>query len=242
MALLAVAAGAAVAVLAGAGIAHACASHGTNAGNEIQHWVLGDLDQDGLIEAFVGIEDEIVPPTASTVCVCGLGLGTSANRLPLDAAVTSARVVVLNVVSRDASDLPAFDFAANANATAALEVGSGPGGAPDGQPLFEGSTWFGFAAAVDPFVLPALSANEILVLAFDLDLPASGLPLSIEAQFAAGEGASDGTPIFSGEHPTRYFSVDDAELLFVPEPPMRVGVGVALAAMAWLGGWARSRR
>jgi hypothetical protein len=123
-----------------------------------------------------------------------------------------------------------------------LEVGSGPGGAPDGQPLFEGSTWFGFAAAVDPFVLPPLGADEILVLAFDLDLPASGLPLSIEAQFAAGEGSSDGTPLFFGEHPTRYFGVDDPVLLFVPEPGMRVGTGVALAAAAVLGGWARRRR
>ncbi len=82
MSLLAAVVFAAVTALTAVGAAHACASHGTLAGNDIQHWLLGDVDGDGLLEAFVGIEDEIVPPTVSTVCVCGLGLGTAETRLP----------------------------------------------------------------------------------------------------------------------------------------------------------------
>ncbi len=148
-------------------------------------------------------------------------------------------MAVLNVVSRLVSDLTAFQFAANETTTAALAVGSGPGGPPDGQPLFDSSAWFGFAATVDPFALPPLGADEILVLSFDLDLPASALPLSLEAQFAAGEGNLDGTPRFTGDHPTRYFGVDDPELFFAPEASAD---GLALATAALLVSVSRRSR
>jgi hypothetical protein len=216
----------------GASSAHACSRHGTAAGNDITDWLVGDPDGDGLVEFFIGIENELLPPGTSTVCVCGIGLGTASNRLPPGADVTAAHVAVVDVASRTVTDLSAFVFSTNANTSAGLAAGSGPGGPPDTQPLFEGATWFGFASTVDPFSVPPLGPGEIVALGFDLDIPVEALPLGLEVQFAAGEGDASGNPLFSGDHPPRYFSGANP-VVSLPEPASLLGE-LALATLALL--------
>ncbi len=220
---------AALAALLAPAVGYPCGVHGTNAGNDINDWFFGDTDQDGLAEAFIGVEDLFVPPVMTTTCVCGIGLGTSNNRFPPSSQVTGARIAVVNVATRAIADLGAFAFSANVNTTAGLASGAGPGGPAGTNPLFEGAAWFGFAATVDPFVLPVLAPGEIFALGFDLTLPVADLPLAVEVQFAAGEGDASGNPLFFGAHPPGYFSVDDPIAVLAPEP------GGAARALGGLG-------
>ena len=213
-------------LFATAGEAAACGTHGTQAGNELNDWLFGDTDGDGFFEAYIGIEDLFVPPTVTTVCICGIGLGTTQNPLAPNVQVTAARIAIANVVTREIEDLGAFSFSPNANTTEGLTNGSGPGGPPDTNPLVEGATWFGFAGTVEPFELPMLGPNEIFALGFDLRLRAAELPLVTEVQFAAGEGDESGNPLFFGEHPPGYFTANDP-VAVLPEP----GAAQRLAAI-----------
>ncbi len=219
--------------------ARPCSSHGTNAGDVLQAWVEPDSDGDGFHAAFVAIEDVLVVPAESTTCVSGIGFGDSGSRLPPTTTVVAARIAILNLATQALSDVSAFAFSANANTAAGLADGAGAGSPADLNPLIDGAEWFGFSAPVDPFVAPSLAANEILVLGFDLDVPASALPLDIQVQFAAGEGDSMGHPLFQGAHPPSYFSTSSRDLVLVPEPERDVATAAALAVM-WIV--RRSRR
>lgn len=210
---------------------YACSVHGAAAASEIQVWSQGDTNHDERIEMWVAIEDELVPPTDSTTCVSGVGLGSAMRRLPAGADVTDARVVVLNVVSGDAMDFGAFDFVANATTAMEFGDGAGPGAPAETNPIVEEATWFGFAAPVDPFVLPQLGPNEIVALAFEIEIPESELPFDLEVQFAAGERDATGSPLFFGMHPPQYFTGAAPLVTFAPEPEFSA---IALAAAGTL--------
>jgi hypothetical protein len=104
---------------------------------------------------------------------------------------------------------------------------------PGTNPLFAGSTWFGFSSAVDPFSLPALGPNEITAFQFTVEVPEALLPLVLPAQFAGGEGQSDGTPIFTGDHPAQYFSAAAQIVTLTPVPEPSAWM-LALVAMGYL--------
>jgi len=93
-------------LFATAGEATACGTHGTNAGNDLNDWLFSDTDGDGFVEAFIGIEDLFVPPT-TTICISGIGLGTSQNPLASNVEVTAARIAIANVVTREIENLGA---------------------------------------------------------------------------------------------------------------------------------------
>ena len=79
-------------------------------------------------------------------------------------------------------------------------------------------------------MLPQLGADDSVAFQFAVELPAALLPLTLEAQFAGGEGQNDGTPIFAGGHPVQYFTANDPTVSFpVPEPS-----GFGLAGIASL--------
>ncbi|MFW6124939.1 MAG: PEP-CTERM sorting domain-containing protein, partial [Pirellulales bacterium] len=94
--------------------------------------------------------------------------------------------------------------------------------------------WFGFSADVEPLTAPALGPGEVFALGFDVLVPAASMPLPTTVQFGAGQGESDGTPIFSGDHPVQYFTAEDSSAHFVPEPSslgLLSGAVLALAAV-----------
>jgi hypothetical protein len=136
------------------------------------------------------IEDDFIVPTAPTVCVCGIALGTKTHPLSTNVQVVDAHVSPLNVVTEARLHLPEFEFAPDPDTGAGLEVGNPQD--PATLPLCEEATWFGFSAVVDSFALPTLGPDEIFVLGFHVTLPQEELPLVGITQFAAGEGESDG--------------------------------------------------
>lgn len=193
--------------LAAPPVARACGTHG-NAGSDIQDWIEVDADGDGTAQAFIGIPDMLVDPGAAETCICGIGLGSDASPLPPGVVVTAARLEVVNRLTAAATPLAQFAFAADPETTAGLAAGAGPGAPAGANPLFPGSTWFGFSAAVTPFSL-TLGPDEYVRLGFDLDVPTRTLPFLIAAQFAAGGGNPDGSPAFGGTHPPSYFTAAD---------------------------------
>lgn len=219
--------------------ARACSTHGTSNGDVLHAWVEPDSDGNGFHAAFVAIEDVLVVPSESTICVSGVGFGDADTRLPPTTTVMAARIAILNLDTQALSDLSAFGFSDNANTTAGLVDGAGAGTPANLNPLIDDAEWFGFSAPVDPFVVPSLAPNEILVLGFDLDVPVSALPLNIKVQFAAGEGDSLGNPLFAGAHPPTYFSTSSRDLVLVPEPERDVMSGAALAVVYVVCRWRR---
>jgi len=188
--------------------AHACSSHGTNAGDDLDVWINGDADRAGMVQAFVGLPSVLVEPLSLTTCICALGLGNTGSPLPPGVTVTAARIEVVNAVSGLRTPVSEFNFSADPETTAGLAAGSGTGGPPDTNPLSPGATWFGFSDAVQPFSL-TLGPDEFVELGFDLDIPVGTLPFVAEVQFAAGEGNPDGSPLFTGSHPPTYYTADD---------------------------------
>lgn len=186
--------------------AWACSTHGTNAGNEITIEYKGDTAGDGLLRFVVGIEDEIVEPTEPATCVTGIGLGSTGRPLPDGAIAVSARIDRVNRSTGEASRIEFFRFAADQETTNGLARGGGSA-ANDPRPLFDGATWFGFSSAVNPFVLET-GPDEYIRMTFEVRVPESLAPLLTDIQFGSGEGETDGTPIFTGEHPVQYYSGD----------------------------------
>jgi len=137
----------------------------------------------------------------------------------------------MNAATGGHTPLSAFSFEPNSNTTSSLAAGSGSSAVPNTNPLFAGSTWWGFAAAVDPFVLPVLGPDEFTAFLFAVEVPESLLPLARDVQFAGGEGLTDGTPIFTGDHPAQYFTAANPSVEFVPEPNSLVLALLAAAAV-----------
>jgi hypothetical protein len=137
------------------------------------------------------------------------------------------------VVHADGSHTPlsAFSFVPNTVTTAALAAGSGSSSVPGTNPLFAGSTWFGFSSAVDPFSLPALGPGESTAFEFTVAVAEALLPLVVDAQYAGGEALTGGVPIFSGDHPAQYFTAANRTVVFVPEPSALVLTASAIAVL-----------
>jgi hypothetical protein len=97
-------------------------------------------------------------------------------------------------------------------------------------------------SSLEPFTVPTLGPNEVLELGFTIEIPTSALPLSIPAQFAAGEGTPDGQPIFTGDHPAQYFTATDNVASFVPEPSSMTLALVSIVTMGTIRFRRRSGR
>ncbi|TWU24793.1 hypothetical protein [Bythopirellula polymerisocia] len=209
----------------------ACSKHGTNAGGEL--W-LPTNSSGGVVQGFLTLETSLVPPTVPTTCTAGVGLGSLGNLAPNGVTVTGMSIVVFNNSTGASVPLPAFSFLPNSITTTSLMAGSGSSVQSNTNPLFEGSSWFGFSSAVASFLLPVLSPDEMLAFQFAVELPTLQLPLRLEAHYAGGEGQSEGTPIFDGTHPVQYFTVADPSVLVtapVPEPntlTLAITIGVIL--------------
>ena len=212
--------------------AWACGTHGTGAGSG--DWT-ATSSAGGLIQGQLLLESTLVPPTASTTCTAGIGLGTLSNPAPAGLNVTAMAIVIVNTSDGSRTPLPAFSFAPSGTTSAGLTAGSGSSTVPNTNPL-AGGTWFGFSSLVDPFVLPSLGPDEFTAFQFDLELPAALAPLLTETQYAGGEGATDGTPTFTGDHPVQYFAAADPQVLLtapVPEPSSLLLMGLGAAVFAW---------
>jgi hypothetical protein len=72
-----------------------CATHGSNAGNDIGVSTgFGDLTVFGEISV---ADNLIIPPTQPTTCVTGIGLGSTAQPLPADFEVTAVVLPSLTI-------------------------------------------------------------------------------------------------------------------------------------------------
>jgi hypothetical protein len=210
-------------------VAHACSTHGSVAANDL--WQATGVSGDVVVGQLT-LESTLVPPTSATTCAAGVGLGALDALLPVGVDVTGLAIVVVHA---DGSHTPlsAFSFVPNSATTAALADGSGSSSVPGTNPLFAGATWFGFSSLVNPFTLPTLGPDEFTAFEFTVEVPQALLPLTVNSQFLGGEASSDGTPIFSGDHPAQYFTAADPSVTFVPEPSsvllMALAVGSLLA-------------
>lgn len=214
-----------------------CSQHGTNAGNGL--W-LPTSEVGGLVQGVILLQSTLVPPTSPTTCVAGIGLGSTGNLAPSGLDVTGLEFVVVNSADGSRAALSAFSFSVNPATTNGLTAGSGSSTVPGTNPLFAGSTWFGFSADVSPFSAPILAAGEFLALQFSLEVDDTLLPLTLDAQFGAGPGQSNGTPIFDGAHPVQYYAATDPQLELIapiPEP-----TALALAAIGVLSITCRTSR
>jgi hypothetical protein len=207
----------------------ACSTHGLTTAATLDWQPTGAIA--GNIEGILTLGSSLVAPTSTTTCAAGAGLGTSANPLPAGLDVTGLEIVV---VHPDGSHTPlsAFSFAPNSVTTAALAAGAGSSGPPGTNPLFAGSTWFGFSSLVGPFTLPTLGPGEYTAMAFTVEVAEALVPLVLDAQFAGGEALSNGTPIFNGDHPAQYFTAADPSVAIVPEPRMLILLALAASCVS----------
>jgi hypothetical protein len=139
-------------------------------------------------------------------------------------------IVVVNAADGSRTPVSAFSFAPNGVTGTSLAAGSGSS-VPNTNPLFAGSTWFGFSSAVNPFPPPALGPHEFTAFQFTVEVPESLLPLALAAQFAGGEGQSSGAPIFDGPHPAQYFSAAAPSALLTA-PVTAAALSPAASALA----------
>ena len=175
-----------------AGWAQACSSHASSAA--AVDW-LPLSAAGGVVSGLVTLESSLVAPTSATTCTAGIGLGSLAAPLPAGVDVTGLAIIVLDTSDGSRTPLAEFSFAADRVTSAALAAGSGSSSVPGTNPLFDGSTWFGFSSPVESFVAPALGPGEMTAFQFLVEAPEALLPVDLDVQFAGGEGFSDGTPI-----------------------------------------------
>jgi hypothetical protein len=121
---------------------------------------------DGMVTGVLIVETLLIPPSSTTTCAAGVGVGSFDNLAPADLAITDMHTVVFNRVTGSRVPLPEFGFLPNAVTTDGLANGAGPGGPTGTNPLFEGSTWFGFSATVEPFTPPVLGPDESFAFEF----------------------------------------------------------------------------
>jgi hypothetical protein len=222
-------------------LARACSQHGTGAGTI--DW-LATSNSGGMVQGLLSLDTTLVAPTSPTTCTAGVGLGSLVNPLPAGFNVTGMEIVVMNTTNGNHTPLASFSFVPNSTTSSSLTAGSGSSSVPGTNPLFDGSDWFGFSSAVDPFVPPVLQPDEVTAFLFTVEVAQPLVPLSLDVQFAGGEGQADGTPIFGGTHPVQYFTAANPLVEFtepVPEPSTGVLAAIAAAAVAF-GARRRGRR
>ena len=189
----------------------ACSKHGTNAGAELIS-IYGQANDSGQIEIRLGVESTLVAPITVATCVAGMGLGSADSPLPTGIQVIDIQIELVDRLTGRATPIPAFNFAADRETSTGLAAGSGGSAPGDPNPTIPGADWFGFSSEVQPF-LHEPGPNEFVRMMFVVDMPVSLLPLLTKVQIAAGEGNSDGSPVFYGEHPVSYFTGIDNDLL-----------------------------
>jgi hypothetical protein len=220
-------------------VAHACSSHDSDAATI--GWLATGANA-GVVQGLITLQSSLIAPTSSTTCTAGIGLGSLADPAPGGVHVNGLAIVVINSETGSRTPLPAFSFAPNATTTGSLMAGSGSSSVPNTNPLFDGSIWNGFSSLVDPFSLPELGRGEFTAFQFAVDVPEALLPLRLDAQFAGGEGLSDGTPIFDGAHPAQYFTAANRSLVMTTPVPEPSSIGLmAWAIMGMAAGCARTR-
>jgi len=215
--------------------AHACSTHGTVV--DSADWqAIGRSD--GVVHGVLTLETFLVPPDSTTTCTAAIGLGTLVNPAPVGLEVRAMAIVITNVVTGAYKRVSAFSLMPNATTTSAMQAGTGMSSPPNTNPLFEGSTWFGFSSTVEPFAPPVLGPDESTAFRFNVEVPETLLPLTLSAQYAGGQGASDGSPSFDGPHPVQYFTASDPTVvLTAPDPTSAplLSTRALLLAIATLG-------
>lgn len=192
-------------------------------------WTINHGKNDaGNFELWIGIEiAELFAPVVTTICTCGLGLGTTVNPIPAGAKITMAGVGITNLLTHDTVFLDGlFNFSEDAATTALLESGT-PDVAAGYQGADPGAAWMGFAASVDPFVPPVLGPNEVMKLWFGVEVePQDLLALNgLRVAFAAGSQDPD--------HPMEIFTLNTYKVN-VPDSPLGLSAitGMLLLAIA----------
>lgn len=193
----------------------ACSRHGTQAGTELIS-IYGEIGDTGRIQIDLGVESTLEEPVSTTTCVAGMGLGSSLAPLDARIQVVDLRIEVVDRLNGSVRDITAFVWEANSTTSAGLSAGSGGSEPGDPNPSIPGATWFGFSTEVEPFRLD-LTRSEYVRMMYVIDMPVTLLPLMTKVQMAAGEGNRDGSPIFDGAHPVKYFEGIDHDL-FLPLP------------------------
>lgn len=206
--------------------ARACATHGLMGPPVLASEYEGSDLNDGMVTGTLIIETLLVPPSSTTTCAAGVGVGSFDDLAPADLAITDMKIVVFNRVTGSRVPLPEFGFLPNAITTDGLADGSGPGGPTGTNPLFEGSTWFGFSAIVEPFTPPVLGPDESFAFQFTVQLPLALVPVMLQAQYAGGAGESDGYPTFDGAHPVQYFAPPDPWVTFTAPSSVLVDIDI----------------
>jgi hypothetical protein len=161
-------------------LAQACSTHGVVVAADIHYLVTGTSAD--VIEGTLRMGSSLVAPTSSTVCAAGVGLGTVGSPMPLGVNVTGLSIVVVHA-DGSSTPLAAFSFVPSPTTTDALTAGSGSSAVPGTNPLFAGSTWFGFSSNVDPFMQPVLGPGEFTAMEFTVEVPAAIVPSVLDAQF-----------------------------------------------------------
>jgi len=202
------------------GPAWGCAVHGTDAGSTSIVWT-GET-ADARIGLITITDNRLVPPDHETVCVCGIGLGSAANPLPARTRVNRVAIIITSAPPRESQNFTPFAFATSATMTNGLQRVASETSSSGNRPLFAGSTWFGFASNVAPFRLPRLRAGQQIAFQYEISVPKSALPFTLDVQFAAGEGRADGSPEFAGDHPVTFFAAGNRSVTLASPAPAAV--------------------
>lgn len=163
-------------------------------------WTSFTVLPNGDFKVTIGQKVALFPPTVTTNCACGLGIGSAASPLPGGLMPMGVRVVVVGPNDQIIEELAQFaPLENNGNTSAGLAGGAG---------ATPGAQWFGFFGSVNPFNPPSLPPNAMFKMLFDFVVPAPliGSLVGLPVQFAGGEGNPDGTPSFEGPHATGYFA------------------------------------
>ena len=194
----------------GVGPAFGCGTHGTNAGSTLNSW-LNETAENHIGQ--ISITDNLlVPPEQRTICVCGIGLGSSDNPLPAGVRVTGVSIVITDANTGQSQVFAPFSFAPSTNMTAGLQRVARETSSAGDRPLITGSRWFGFASSVAPFELPRLRPGQDIAFQYEIHVPKTTLPFTLDVQFAAGEGLADESPDFSGAHPVVFFAAGNRRI------------------------------
>ncbi len=153
----------------------ACSTHGTQegVGIKVEYSAPDDL---GRIKLRLGIESTLVEPASATTCVAGIGLGSAQRPVDADVQVLNVQLEIFNRDTGVVSVLEQFSFQPDQDTSDGMARGSAATDAGIARPLVDGATWHGFSSPVNAFVLE-LAASESVQIMFEIEMPASMLPL-----------------------------------------------------------------
>lgn len=187
----------------------------------------GDTDGDGKAEVWVGIEvgTPFSPTGGSSTCACGLGLTNG----PPSLAVVDVMVGLTDTRTDEFTELAAF---APLSRDPSSDNGFANGTLPNtiGTPM-PGAIWTGFTGEILPFTPPALGANEVWKLWFELEVEVGELQLLNDTHAQFGSGSTDQD---EPNHPVTYFTAENSTLSIVPlaSTPALLGLGLGMLGLA----------